>query len=126
MSSSPAAGEEPPPDVDEAPPDDADLEYSDKLVRDTVLAVLPRLTVLDGPAVDDTGDKLPSSASSRLGRREPKLRRCCVVAAAAAWLRPAIEERIQRVALKESRKRTLLTAVRRVPRTDAGCFSGSI
>jgi len=128
MSLSPA-GEDPSPDEDEAAPEDADLEYSDDddarlLVRDTVVAD-PRLDVLDGPAVDDAepeGER-SSSASSRLGRREPKLRRCCV--AAAERPRPVMEVRIQRVALKESRKRTLLTAVRRVPRRDAGRFSVS-
>jgi hypothetical protein len=128
MSSSPA-GEAPPLDPDEAEdveavPDDADadLEYAALLVRDTVAA--PRLVVLDGPAVDADAGELPtsSSASRRLGRREPKLRRRCAAVVAAA-VRPAMEVRIHRVALKLSRKRTFFTAVRSVPRSDAGRFS---
>jgi hypothetical protein len=94
-------------------------------VRDTVVA--PRLAVRDGPAVEEEGELRLSSASSRLGCREPKLRRRCAAALLAApGLRPAMEVRIQRVARKESRKRTLLTAVRSVPSSDAGRFSRSI
>ena len=126
MSSSPA-GDDPPLDDDVAP-DDADLEYSDAatalLVRDTPPD--PRLTVLVGPAVD-AGELLPSSASSRPGRLEPKLRRSGAVALG-ALRRPAMELMIHRVALKESRNRTFFTAVRSVPRSDAGrdAFSDSI
>jgi hypothetical protein len=126
MSSSPAGDAPPldPEDVEAVPDDaDADLEYAALLVRDTVAA--PRLDVLDGPAPVDAeaGEpSLSSSASRRLGRREPKLRRRCAAVVAAA-VRPAMEVRIHRVALKLSRKRTFFTAVRSVPRSDAGRFS---
>ena len=127
MSSSPA-GDDPPLDDDVAP-DDADREYSDAatalLVRDTPPD--PRLTVLDGPVVDAGEPSSSSSASSRPGRLDPKLRRSGAVAPG-ALRRPAMELMIHRVALKESRNRTFFTAVRSVPRSDAGrdAFSDSI
>lgn len=128
MSSSPddEDGDDAPVDLDDVA--EADLESSTDaaalLVREITLPVDPRLAVLDGPDCATGGDHR-SSASRRLGCRRLKLRRRGE-AALWAWLRPAMEERIHRVALKESRKRTFFTAVRRVPRSDAGRFPGSM
>jgi len=114
MSSSPAAGEPP-------PLDDALFSFSGDaaaalLVRDRLLVVaVPRLADLDVLELEDeAGDAMLSSMSSRPGR-ESKLRR----RAGAAPPRPARDlSSIHRVALKESRNRTLAIASRRLPRTD--------
>lgn len=125
MSSSPAAA------GDDAPLDDADDALFSAsgdaalLVRDRLLVVaVPRLADLDVILEldeEEAGDKMPSSTSSRPGR-ESKLRR-----RAGAPPRPVSDlSSIHRVALKESRNRTLLIASRRLPSTDDDRFLAAL
>jgi hypothetical protein len=111
MSSSPAAGDAPP--LDDALFSASGDAAAALLVRERLLVVaVPRLADLDVLELEEAGDAMLSSTSSRPGR-ESKLRR-----RAGAPPRARDLSSIHRVALKESRNRTLAIASRRLPRTE--------
>jgi hypothetical protein len=111
MSSSPAAGDAPP--LDDALFSASGDAAAALLVRERLLVVaVPRLADLDVLELEEAGDAMRSSTSSRPGR-ESKLRR-----RAGAPPRARDLNSIHRVALKESRNRTLAIASRRLPSTD--------
>jgi hypothetical protein len=114
-SSSPAAGDAPPLDDDALFSASGDAVAA-LLVRDRLLVVaVPRLADLDvilelDEEEEEAGDAMMLSSTSSRPGRESKLRRRA---------RPARDlSSIHRVALKESRNRTLAIASRRLPSTD--------